>query len=117
MKLFRSIKVWWTNRQKKIVINNAVKNTNISNEKKEMLKNAIFNSSKIVKNEIIEKTEKISAYEDEQLYTDLKKVIRKHFGNVLDECVKENEKIKRELKLKNDELNRLKEKVTETLLN
>ena len=117
MKIINRIKTWWLDRQRRKIIENMVDYEQISDTKKKILMKGMFKSSKIVANEIVENTKQISAYKDEQLYSDLKKVIQKHFDEVIDKCVKENEDLKKQLKLKENELNKVKKNITETLLN
>lgn len=83
-----------------------------NNDKLSMLTDSLFRASKIVKFEILEIERKRIENENELLFNDIKKVIDKHYKDREEALTKENEKLNKQLKLKNDEINEIKEKIS-----
>ena len=105
MKFIKKISTWIKDFLKKRFIHNQIKglmkskgkiignkfvNNEVDKVKLEMLTKAIFRASKVVEGEMAEVMLKNKKYEDEQLLTDLKKTIAKHFSEKVKKLTKEN---------------------------
>lgn len=77
-----------------------------------MLTEALFKSSKIVRNEMIWKERKMLEFENEILFSDIKSLIDKHYSEVEESLKKENVNLNNKLKEKDNTIKKIKEKIS-----
>lgn len=81
-------------------------------DKLNMLTESLFRASKIVKLEVLEAERKRLENENEILFDDIKKVIDKHYKDREETLKKENEKLNKQLKLKDKTIDSIKKKIS-----
>ena len=121
MKIFKNIKQGIVNYFKKRYIRKELKNKFLSKQKElneyglnklNRLTESLFKTSKIVKNEMLEKERKKLEYENETLFNEMKRVIDKHYGEKEEILKNENLKLINELKKKDKTIKQIKEKIS-----
>ncbi|MDA3779559.1 MAG: hypothetical protein PF487_04945 [Bacteroidales bacterium] len=81
-------------------------------ERVDMLTETLFIGSKCIKNELIEAERERLKNENVLLFGDIKAVIDKHYKDREEALTKENEKLNKQLILKDNKINEVKEKIS-----
>jgi hypothetical protein len=87
-----------------------------NNKRLNLLTEALFKASQVIKAELIEKEFKNVERENEILFNDIKTVIEKHYKDRENKLIKENQNLEKKLKEKDRKINDIKVKITDSIL-